>query len=77
LPAGLNALRLLGIAVLVLTLIYGAFAGAAISRSFMKSRTREIELLNAVPVPVWWGPCSATWQASSSVRCLVARMSLA
>lgn len=48
LPAGLQSLRVLGIAVFVLLLAYGAFAGTAISGSFMKSRTREIGLLNAL-----------------------------
>ncbi len=48
LPGGLRLLRTLGIAVFVLLLGYGALAGAAISSSFMRSRAREIGLLNAL-----------------------------
>jgi putative ABC transport system permease protein len=48
LPGELRALRTLGVVVLILLLVYGAVAGVAISGSFMKSRTHEIGLLNAV-----------------------------
>jgi putative ABC transport system permease protein len=48
LPSGLQALHTLGVVVFVLLLAYGAVAGTAISSSFMKSRTREIGLLNAL-----------------------------
>ncbi len=48
LPAGLRTIRLLGFVVFGLLLFYGAFSGIAISGSFMKARTREIGLLNAI-----------------------------
>ena len=48
LPAGLNALHTLGVVVLVLMLLYAAIAGLGLSASFMRSRTREIGVLNAV-----------------------------
>jgi putative ABC transport system permease protein len=48
LPSGLQALHTLGVAVFVLLVVYTAVTGTAISGSFMKSRTREIGLLNAL-----------------------------
>jgi putative ABC transport system permease protein len=48
LPSGLRAIRTLGVVVFMLLMVYGAMAGIAISGSFMKSRTREIGLLNAL-----------------------------